>query len=254
MKVLRIAVVGIATLCCSHLMGQVRGSAPGRMGGGQFSGAGTTPFKRGASGNSFRSGSFNNKSGRSGFGHQFGNRFGFGNGCGVGNGFGFGTGIGFGSGFGFGNGCGFGNGLGFGFGYAGFDPFYGYDSPFDPFYARYAGYGNNEESQQPSQPSVILMMPQMPPPPVPVVPIRPETREYNWPVSSPDSAAVFTLVSKDQRVESAIAVTVEGNRILYVTPDGIHKQMSMDTLDRERTRQRNAEKQLRLPWLPGGNG
>jgi len=28
--------------------------------------------------------------------------------------------------------------------------------------------------------------------------------------------------------------------------------MNLDTLDREKTRQRNAAKQLRLPWLAGG--
>jgi len=122
----------------------------------------------------------------------------------------------------------------------------------DPFYAGYAG-NMNDDYQQPAQPSVVVLMPQMQPatPPVPApAPVHPETRDYNWPASaSGTDTVVFTLVSKDQRVESAIAVTVEGNRIFYITPDGGHKEMSMDVLDRERTRQRNAEKQLKLPWL-----
>jgi hypothetical protein len=171
---------------------------------------------------------------------KFGNQFGFGNKFGFGNTFGFGR---------------FGNG----FGFAGLDPYYaaygyGFDPFFDPFYANYASLGNHDDYQQPAQPSVVVMMPQvqMPPPPVIMPPIRPEIRDYNWPVSSPDSAAAFTLVRKDQRVDSAIAVTVEGNVISYITPDGLHRQMNMDTLDREKTRQRNATKRLRMPWLAGG--
>jgi len=97
---------------------------------------------------------------------------------------------------------------------------YGFDPFFDPFYANYASFGNHNDYQQPAQPNVVVMMPQvqMPPPPVIMPPIRPEIRDYNWPVSSPDSAAAFTLVRKDQRVDSAIAVTVEGNIIHMSLP------------------------------------
>jgi len=151
----------------------------------------------------------------------------------------------------------FGKRLGFGSGrsFTGLDPYLAYGPYFDPFYSTwYADYGSNEPSSQPEQPSVVVMMPQiqMMPPPVPPPPIHPEVREYNWPVSSPGSPAAFVLVCKDQRVESAVLVTLEGNRILYITPDGSHKQMSLKTLDPERTRQRNAERQLKLPWLMGG--
>jgi len=193
---------------------------PGTIGAGNFPGGVpggvATPFRHGPAAGAFRSGAFHNQFGRFGFGRQFGN--------------------------------------GFGLPYWGVDPFYGYNSFVDPFYA-----GNMNEYEHPAQPSVIVLMPQMQPAPPPMPapnPVRPETRDYNWPASASASAsasgsdtAVFTLVSRDQRVESAIAVTVQGNRIFYVTPDGGHKEMSMDALDRERTRQRNAEKQLKLPWL-----
>ncbi len=141
---------------------------------------------------------------------------------------------------------------GSGFGFAGLDSYFANGPFFDPFYGPwYADYGTKAAYSSPAQPSVVVMMPQLQivPPSAPPPSIRPEVREYNWPASNPGAPAAFVLVYKDRRVESALAVTLDGSRILYITPDGSHKQMSMEMLDRDRTRQRNAERQLKLPWL-----
>src|SRR5207249_5074347 len=128
-------------------------------------------------------------------------------------------------------------------------PLLGYSSYFDPFYGGdYAGYYGNGNQGKPS-PGIIVLMPQveLPEPPAPPPPpIRPQIREYQWPASSDDSAAAsFTIVSKDQRVQSAVAVWVQDKFVCYFAPDGSSGRMPIDSIDREATRQRNAEKQLK---------
>src|SRR6476619_3326449 len=77
---------------------------------------------------------------------------------------------------------------------------------YDPFYgAGYANYYDGDGYQsQPMPNNVVVVMPQpqlemLPPPPPPPLPIRPEIREYSWPVSSPHSAATFSIVFNDHR-------------------------------------------------------
>src|SRR5689334_11620982 len=128
MKVLLVGVAAIGSLCVSPTFGQGRMIGPGRVGGGNFHGGMSSGFRRGPSAGSFHSGRLNNQFGKFGFG----NRFGFGNQ--------------------------FGNGFGFGLPFwGGVDPYsYGFNSFFDPFYARYAGFDNDEAYQQPAQPNVIV--------------------------------------------------------------------------------------------------
>jgi hypothetical protein len=127
-------------------------------------------------------------------------------------------------------------------------PSLGYTSYFDPFYT-------STNQMQPS-PSIIVVMPQMelpPPPAPPPPPIQPQTREYNWPASSGGSAATsFSIVTKDQKVASAVAVWVQNNQLCYTAPEGSAGCMPIDSVDREATRRRNAEMQLIL-WLPSGS-
>jgi hypothetical protein len=131
------------------------------------------------------------------------------------------------------------------YGYAGYGPDYGYDYAFDPFYA------NRDVEPNPApQPGLVVLMPQveaLPPPPPP--PIRPETREYTWPAAETDSSATFSIVSKDGQVQSATAVWVQDQTLCFFTPDGNKGRMAIESVDRQATRQRNAEKQLSL-WLP----
>jgi len=115
----------------------------------------------------------------------------------------------------------------------------------DPFYA--GNYGGDH-----SAPSVTIAIPQAvaPAPPPPAPPVRPEVREYHWPSSgSHSSGATFSIVSKDGRVQSAAMVWVQDNTLCYLAPGGSQGRMPIDSIDRQATRQRNAEKHLNF-WLP----
>ena len=121
----------------------------------------------------------------------------------------------------------------------------------DPFYYR------DDYPAQPDFGVVIVVKPpvepspKLPDPPPP--PIRSEMREYHWPSSGNDSSAItFSIVCKDGRVQSATAVWVQGDTLSYIRPDGGIGRMPIDSIDREGTRQRNAEKQLRF-HLPAEN-
>jgi len=120
---------------------------------------------------------------------------------------------------------------------------YAYWGACDPLYA--GNYGGDYAS-----PSVSVAIPQVVAPPlaaVPSPPVRPEVHEYHWPSSPSDSSATtFSIVSKDGRVQSASAVWVQDDALGYVTPDGSESRMPMDSIDRQATRQRNAEKQLKI--------
>jgi hypothetical protein len=140
----------------------------------------------------------------------------------------------------------------------GFYPYAGSGLPywgFDPFYdSGYAGYYADGYQPQPSPSTTIMMpqptMPQAPPPPAP--PARSEVREYKWPASNSDPSAAFSIVLKDRRLESAVAVWVQDNSVHYVAPDGRHGRLPLDSVNREETHRRNAEKHLYL-WLPAGS-
>lgn len=129
-------------------------------------------------------------------------------------------------------------------------PDWGYAS--DP-----AFYPDNYGDSYAVLPSAIVAMPAIQqadalPQPTPAsAPARSEMREYHWPSSNSEnsSATTFSLVSKDGRVQSAIAVWVQGNALCYYTPDQSTGRMPIDSIDREATRQLNAGKHLNL-WLP----
>jgi len=113
----------------------------------------------------------------------------------------------------------------------------------DPLYADNNGNGYPAPSVTVAIPPVVAALPARPPD----RPIRPEVHEYNWPSSPSDSsAASFSIVSKDGRVQSAIAVWVQDDALCYVTPDGSESRMPIDSIDRQATRQRNAETQLNI--------
>jgi hypothetical protein len=138
-----------------------------------------------------------------------------------------------------------------------FSPFWGFDSFYGAGYADYfddGGFGGYGAMPQQAQPSVVVVMPQLMPPPLPPPPpIRPEIRDYNWPASGQNGAAAFSLAIKNDGVQSAVAVCLEGKSVVYTASDGSQKSFPLDALDRKRTRELNAEKQLRLPWLPAGD-
>jgi len=90
-----------------------------------------------------------------------------------------------------------------------------------------------------------------PPPAVPAEEppaVTPQIREYRSP-EAPSPAtepATFAIVLKDGKVLSAAAVTAQGGVLQIVDPDGQHQRVPLDSIDREATRRRNAERNLRL--------
>jgi hypothetical protein len=78
--------------------------------------------------------------------------------------------------------------------------------------------------------------------------VTPQIHEYPAPAAPSSGAepATFAIVLKDGSALSASAVTVQGDALQIVDPDGRHRRVSLDTIDREATRRRNAERNLRL--------
>jgi hypothetical protein len=119
----------------------------------------------------------------------------------------------------------------------------------DPLYAGNYGYSYPVASLTIALPQVEAPQPPAPPPPPPRA--RLVVNEYHWPPSGDKpSAATYSIVSKDGRVESATAVWVQGDALCYVKPGGGQGRTPIVSIDRQHTRQRNAEKQLEFS-LPG---
>jgi hypothetical protein len=129
-------------------------------------------------------------------------------------------------------------------------PGWGYPWFYDGAYPGFYG----DIYQQPQLPSVIVLMPriELPAPPAPPPPpVRPEIREYQWPTSNANAAVTaFSIVSKDQQEQSAVAVWVQDGVLRYVAPDGSCGRMPLDSVDRKATRERNARQQLTLALPP----
>ena len=96
--------------------------------------------------------------------------------------------------------------------------------------------------QQPADPSSEVRQPAP-------APARLEIHEYKVPTGGDDTSAVFSIVSKDGPVLSAIAAWVSNGALHYIDTDGLPAQVPLGSVDREATRRANAEKHLRL-WLP----
>jgi hypothetical protein len=118
-------------------------------------------------------------------------------------------------------------------------------------YDYYPGYA-------PPAPSVVVL--EQPPlyvlvPPPPSDPPKPEIHEYQQPATasaSPtsDEAQAFAIVLKDGSVHSAVAVAVQAGAIYYVEPNGSHRLVSIELVNREATERLNRERKLRLQLPP----
>ena len=87
-----------------------------------------------------------------------------------------------------------------------------------------------------------------------IEPSKPEIYEYNLP-SAPVSKAddeqqMFAIVLRDGTVDSAIGVTVQNDLLHLVEPDGGHRSIALDAIDREATRRINRERKLDLQIPP----
>ena len=120
----------------------------------------------------------------------------------------------------------------------------------DPLYAPDKGDGDQAPSISLALPPEVASAPAVP---RPERPVRPEVHEYHWESSATDSSAtVFSIVCKDGRIQSANAIWVEDETLWYLAPDGARGRTPIDFIDRQATRERNAEKHLNF-WLPAGD-
>jgi hypothetical protein len=109
--------------------------------------------------------------------------------------------------------------------------------PGDSGYDAYAPAPGVVMVQQPSLYVVVSAAPNEPP--------KPEIHEYSHP-STAGGEQAFAIVLKDGSVHSAVAVTVQENGLYYVEPDGRHRLVRLDALDREATARLNRERKLQL--------
>jgi len=102
------------------------------------------------------------------------------------------------------------------------------------------------------QPSPLYVM--VPETPITSAPAKSEIREYPKPTAetkpSTDDQPAFAIVLSDGTVHSAVAVTVQGRSLYYVEPDGGHRLVSLNTVDREATVRLNRERKLQLQLPP----
>ena len=105
--------------------------------------------------------------------------------------------------------------------------------------------------------SNIIIMEQPPPQTivqqVPRETVRAEIHEYKPTAAEPvpaEEQPVFAIVLKDGSVQSAVAVSVQDEVLHYVDPDGQHRRVPLDTVDREATRRVNRKRKLELHLPP----
>lgn len=111
----------------------------------------------------------------------------------------------------------------------------------------YGDYGY--DASAPPAPSVVLI--EQPPlyvavPLAPAAPPKAEMHEYSHPAASSEKDQTFAIVLKDGSVLSAVAVTSQAGGLYYVDPDGAHRLVKLEALDREATMRLNRERHLQL--------
>ena len=79
----------------------------------------------------------------------------------------------------------------------------------------------------------------------------PDVTIYNAPVRPPaepasQNGSSYLVAFKDHSIYSAMAFWVQGDTLHYVTPQGVHNQVSLDLVDRDFTEQLNRERNLRF--------
>jgi hypothetical protein len=147
-------------------------------------------------------------------------------------------------------------GLGYGYypSYAYYPGYYGYDNSYYPSYAYSApaDYGYQAYQQQPSSNVTVIYPPSQGATiyerPNPVVR---EYDQYGQPSgggasvnSAPSGSPVYLIAFHDHTIRAAVAYWVDGNVLHYVTSQHESKQVMLDTVDRDLSRQLNAERHV----------
>jgi hypothetical protein len=97
----------------------------------------------------------------------------------------------------------------------------------------------------------VTIIQQFAPPAIAVVepPVTAHIQEY--PVAAGTTEpALFVIVLKDGSALPAAAVMTQGDALQIVDADGQHRRVPLSAIDRDTTRRRNAERNLRLQLPP----
>lgn len=131
---------------------------------------------------------------------------------------------------------------------SGFPRFGGY--PAFPYALPAYGWG---PAAYPAQPDMVVVQVVSPPErevvEPPARPVESTIREYDWPEEEPAARhepAYFVIALRDQKVIQARAVWVQQSELHYFTPEGAHRQLSIDEVEPEATRNLNREQGLNL--------
>jgi hypothetical protein len=130
-------------------------------------------------------------------------------------------------------------------GFRGFRNGFGYGLPFL--------WADGEEYPEQGPPRLMWVVPQQAqpapkPPEPPKLVVHDYTKEFG-PETPGDTRTTFSIVGSDRTIRSAIAVWVQHDTLSYIAPDGGQGKLPMESVNREQTKQVNAEKGLTL-WLP----
>jgi hypothetical protein len=138
-----------------------------------------------------------------------------------------------------------------------FDNRFGFGRRFFPssafFPSAFPLFLGGDDSGYPPASNIIIMEQ---PPPVQQAPcetVRSEIHEYNPTAAEPvpgEEQPAFAIVLRDGSVHSAVAVSVQDEVLNYVDPDGEHRRVPLDTVDRQATRRVNRERKLELHVPP----
>ncbi|HSP69480.1 MAG TPA: hypothetical protein VLN48_17275 [Bryobacteraceae bacterium] len=127
-----------------------------------------------------------------------------------------------------------------------------YAAPYYPASYYPGPYGDSA----PPAPGVTIIQ-QFAPPAAPALapepPVTPHIQEYPAAaaaVRSDSEPALFAIVLKDGSVLPAAAVMTQENALQIVDADGQHRRVPLNAIDREATRRRNAERNLKLQLPP----
>ena len=125
-----------------------------------------------------------------------------------------------------------------------------YPLPYSAPYYPTSYYPSSSTDYPPAAPSVTIVQ-QFAPPSVVVAepPVTAHIQEYTVPATAAANGsepAMFSIVLKDGSVLPAAAVMTQGDALQIVDADGQHRRIPLSAIDRDATRRRNAERNLRL--------
>lgn len=111
------------------------------------------------------------------------------------------------------------------------------------------GYWPEQGQQAPAAPVVMVVPYAAPAPAEAYKPEKAEPVTHEYKVEGNAAPATFAIALKDGTIRAADAVWVNAGGLHFITPEGTTTRVSIDAVDRGRTKSLNQAKNLQL-WLP----